>query len=336
MNFVAIFEDKRCDQHIPIEVPEEWRIVECPERTQVISQALHTQDFTPMLKFLTPTAASENEIVSIVHQKHYNTVRNAILKSKESGIPTLVNHNPDVIISEGSCLAAQLAVGAIRDAVNLVITSDNIKKAFCNIRPPGHHATAKQSSGFCLYNNVWFGVQEARKSLKEFYPIFLQREPRIAIIDWDVHHGDGTEDYVRRNSELHTFFCSIHQDYKTNYPGTGKEKNNKIDNSIIICHNIPIDGGDFEVKAYFNESLIPQLIDWKPDIILISCGFDGHNKDPLGKLNYSSQLYGWMTEQLVKVANKTCAGRIVSVLEGGYNLEALKESAIEHVRALII
>lgn len=335
---VIVFEDTRCDDHIPTSTPTQWKLPERPERTQVISAALKAQPFASMLKFVTPTPATPDELCSFVHPSHYHTVQNTVANAKEIDGPTLYQEDADVVITEGSHLAAQLAAGAVRDAVYTVMAPGKIKRAFCNMRPPGHHATCGKAAGFCLYNNVWFGTQVARKVMKENYPnsSFPDGvEPRIAIIDWDVHHGDGTEDYVRRNALLPTFFVSIHQDYKTNYPGTGKEKHTEIQNSTIICHNIPVGGGDTEVRQYFEQDLIPKLSAWKPDLIFISCGFDAHKLDPVGKLAYSSQLYGWMTKQLVKVADAYCGGRIISVLEGGYSLQALQESSVEHVKALL-
>lgn len=340
---VIIYEDVRCDDHIPTSTPAHWKLPECPERTQVISAALREQSFASMLKFVTPTPATPDELCTIVIPAHYHTVKNAVANAKEMDRPTLYQYNGDVVITEGSHLAAQLAAGAVRDAVHTVLATysedkSKIKRAFCNMRPPGHHATCGKAAGFCLYNNVWFGAQEARKVMKQNYPntSFPEGvEPRIAIIDWDVHHGDGTEDYVRRNMALPTFFASIHQDYKTNYPGTGKEKHTEMRNATIICHNIPVGGDDEEVRQYFERELIPKLTAWRPDLIFISCGFDAHVLDPVGKLAYSSQLYGWMTKQLVRVADECCGGRIISVLEGGYNMQALRESAVEHVQALL-
>lgn len=335
-NSVIIFEDERCNDHIPSSTSIEWKLPECPERTQVISAVLKEQSFTSLLKFVTPNPVTSEELLTIVDPKHYYIVQNTIDNIKE--IPAIYQNDPDVVLTKGSQLAACLAAGAVKDAVHMIIKPNGYKKAFCNMRPPGHHATCKKASGFCLYNNVWFGVQEARKIMKLNYPnsSFPENvEPRIAIIDWDLHHGDGTEDYVRRNAKLPTFFVSIHQDYKNNYPGTGREKHIQIQNSTIICHNIPIGGGDSEIHSYFKQDLIPELQKWKPDFIFISCGFDAHHLDPVGKLSYSSQLYGWMTKQIVKVADEHCGGRIISVLEGGYNLQALRESAVEHVKALL-
>ena len=161
------------------------------------------------------------------------------------------------------------------------------------------------------------------------------KEPRIAIVDWDVHMGDGSMNFVLQNTELFTYFVSIHQKFNSQWPGTGKECHKYRKNSVIICHNIPVGGGDDHVKDYFDSQLTNDLTNWKPDLILISCGFDGHELDPIGRLQYSSQLYGWMTNKLVQVANQCCHGRIVSVLEGGYSMKALAESSVEHVKALL-
>lgn len=341
---VAIFEDVHCENHLPTVDGQKSPLPETPERVQVISKALKGSPFSNKLRFISPKPATNEELLLIHKDIHIRTVENAVAKARDSECMQFVDHDSDVIVTEGSDIAARYAAGAVRDAVRLVLSSTSEKeeseklerRAFCNVRPPGHHSKCHGASGFCLYNNVWFGAQIARKY---FIEVLGKDNPRIAIVDWDVHMGDGTYDFVTDNKDNHnyyTYFVSIHQQWDSQFPKTGKECWKHSRNSVVICHNIPEGSGDKEVKAFFNNNkLTDSLMEWKPDLILISCGFDGHTLDPIGNLNYSSGLFGWMAEQLVKVADKCCDGRIVSVLEGGYSMQALRESSVEHVKALV-
>ncbi len=329
---VIIYEDAICEGHLAVEDVRgrsKYMLPERPDRVRVISEALHAAPFVDDLIFTSPTAATVDELKSIHNEYHMQTVENAVFAARDSGDPRMVNNDTDVIVTRGSQDAALVAAGAVRDAVHQVLGPSYIKRAFCNVRPPGHHAHCHKAEGFCLYNNIWFGAQMARKYLRN-----TRADPRIAIIDWDLHHGDGTQDFVMASSD-YTYFVSIHQNYMTQFPQTGRECRKEIGNSIVICHNIPVNGGDEEVKKYFDTELIDDLTAWKPDIILVSCGFDAHTLDDIGRLNYSSRLYGWMTAELVKIADKCCGGRLVSVLEGGYNLRALREASVEHVGAML-
>lgn len=321
---VVVFEDEECAKHIP-----KSDLPEIPARTIEISAALR-KHIKENIEYRRPNPVEFSDFETF-HKKEYVDYVRGQLELCNDDKPKLLLGNSDLFISKGSNLAMRLAAGAIRDAVKLVFESETIRRVFCNVRPPGHHAKCQGGAGFCIFNNVWFGAEIARELLISKG----NHSPRIAIIDWDVHHGDGTQDYVLKNTEKFTFFCSIHQTYNTNYPGTGKECVKYRKNSIIVNHNIKPESNDDFVKSYFDSWLIPELKSWKPDLILISCGFDGHTLDPIGQLCYSSELYGWMTSRLVQVAKHSCEGRIVSILEGGYNLQALRESAVCHVNALI-
>lgn len=331
---VVIYEDLHCENHLPAIEGATHNLPEIPMRVRTISEALHNAEFSSLVRFVSPEPATDEELFSIHKPKHLQTIKEAVQFAADSDGYRMINRDPDVIVSEGSDIAARFAAGAVRDAVRTVLSPGLEKRAFCNVRPPGHHAHHDKPSGFCLYNNVWFGAQEARKFMTETLGI---KEPRIAIVDWDVHDSDGTRSFVLRqeNLKLNTFLVSIHQKFTTQWPGTGKECHKIKGNTVVICHNIPVGGGDDHVKDYFDSQLINSLTAWKPDLILISCGFDGHELDPVGQLQYTSQLYGWMTRKLVEVANQCCQGRIVSVLEGGYSMKALAESSVEHVKALL-
>lgn len=327
---VVIYQTPHCEDHLPTTEGQKAPLPEVPERVQTISNVLMASaSVAKHIVFQAPSQATDEELEEIHKPLHLKTIHNAVERARELDTSMIVNHNSDVVVTAGSELAAKYAAGAVRDAVRFVISGRN-HRAFCNVRPPGHHAECAKAAGFCLYNNVWFGAQSAR-----YYLIASGKpNPRIAIIDWDVHHGDGTQSYVIRNPELFTYFVSIHQQFNTQWPMTGKECEKIRHNSVVVCHNVPVDQGDDHIHEYFTNSLVPKLIAWKPDLIMISCGFDAHVLDPIGQLKYSSQLYGWMTEQLCQVAEQCCEGRVVSVLEGGYSLEALKEASVEHVKAL--
>jgi len=330
---IVIYEDIRCENHIPSREGRRDPLPETPGRVRAISEALRASVFAEQLKFVSPEPATTEELLSIHRPEHIAHVANQVHYALANDCVAFVNNDSDVVVTSGSDLAARYAAGAVRDAVHAVLGSGTEKRAFCNVRPPGHHAHCHKAEGFCLYNNVWFGAQVARKYLIDHLG---KKEPRIAIIDWDVHHGDGTQDFVRRNTDLFTYFVSIHQLHTTQFPQTGKECKKDRGNSVIVCHNIRPGEGDDKVKEYFDNTLVSSLLEWKPDLILISCGFDAHYMDPVGKLTYSSKLYGWMTEQLIKVADVCCGGHIVSVLEGGYSLQALRESSVEHVQAMLV
>lgn len=330
---VVIYEDIICENHLPETSGRAVPLPEIPGRVKAISEALREASFSGDLKFVSPEPATTDELLSIHKPEHIAHVANQVRYALEHDCMAFVNHDSDVVVTSGSDLAARYAAGAVRDAVIAVLGPGYDKRAFCNVRPPGHHAHCHKGEGFCLYNNVWFGAQAARKFMIDCLD---KKEPRIAIVDWDVHHGDGTQDFVMKNQNLFTYFVSIHQKYTTQFPKTGKECKKVRGNSIIECHNIKPGGGDAEVKEYFNNTLIQSLLEWKPDLILISCGFDAHHLDPIGQLTYSSKLYGWMTQQLIRVADTCCGGHIVSVLEGGYSLKALRESVVEHVQAMLV
>ena len=246
---------------------------------------------------------------------------------KKSYIEKIINYFPlnetikldnDTIISPRSLEACMRAPGAVISAIEMVMKK-NIKNAFCAVRPPGHHAEFSSGMGFCIFNNIAIGAAYAREEL------FVEK---IAIIDIDVHHGNGTEDWVRGKENF--LFFSLHQ--SPLYPGTGLESNNLqgINNYTLLPGS-----NSLLFREVVNKKLIPLIEKFEPELILISMGFDGHKLDKLAEINLSSLDYGWVTEEICKLAKKCCKGRIVSVLEGGYNLDALAESGANHVASLM-
>ena len=225
--------------------------------------------------------------------------------------------DPDTGLSPKSGEAALRAAGALVAAVDAVI-GGTVDRAFCAVRPPGHHAEPDRAMGFCLFNNVAIGAAHARKA---------HGLERVAVLDFDVHHGNGTEAAFRTDPNL--FFASSHQ--FPFYPGTGSGAD---DNDHIV--NAPLAGGagSAEFCAAWKERLLPALESFKPELILVSAGFDAHAADPLAQLYLTEPDYTWITQQIRALAETHCGGRIVSSLEGGYDLRALAASAVAHVAAL--
>ena len=225
----------------------------------------------------------------------------------------------DTIISPGSKEATFDAAGSIISAIDGVQNKE-FKNAFCNIRPPGHHCNQNKAAGFCILNNIAIGAK---------YLLNKHKYKKIAIVDFDVHHGNGTQDIFYENKNI--LFISTHQ--YPYYPGTGSEKEKGKFNNIL---NIPLPAGTSS-EEYLNafEHVLKKLEEFKPEFILISAGFDAHKNDPLAQFNLNTEDYYTITLRLLKTSKKFCDGKVVSILEGGYDLQALKDSTKRHVDALL-
>jgi len=225
----------------------------------------------------------------------------------------------DTVVSPGSKDATKDAVGSILAAIEGVQNKD-FKNAFCAVRPPGHHAEKEKAMGFCIYNNVAVGAN---------YLIEKYKYNKIAIIDFDVHHGNGTQDIFYDNEKV--LYISTHQ--YPYYPGSGSEKEKGKYNNIF---NIPLEAGTTAVE-YLNayEHVLNKLKEFKPEFLLFSAGFDAHIDDPLAQLRLSSEDFYTLTKRTLEISKPFCNGNVVSILEGGYDLKALQESSQRHVDALI-
>ena len=256
----------------------------------------------------------DQTIIEKVHNKKY--LENISLSFPKNGIKFL---DSDTIISSGSKQASLDAVGSIIMGIDQV-NSGKFKNTFCSVRPPGHHAESNKAMGFCIYNNVAVGAA---------YLLHRYKYNKVAIVDYDVHHGNGTQEIFYNNPNV--LYISTHQ-YPF-YPGTGSSNEKGSSDNIL---NIPLDSGT-KSDIYLNsfEHVLKKLKNFKPEFILLSSGFDAHAEDPLAQLNLKSKDYYEITKRILNVANDICDGKVVSILEGGYNLNALAESAYEHVRALI-
>jgi acetoin utilization deacetylase AcuC-like enzyme len=281
------------------------------DRVKVVNEELKKLDkkidwFEPKL--------FDQKIIEHVHNKKYlNKISSSFPKS---GIQFL---DGDTIVSPGSKQAALDAVGSILLGIDQVVNKQ-FKNTFCSVRPPGHHAESDKAMGFCIYNNIAVGAA---------YLLNHYNYNKVAIIDYDVHHGNGTQEIFYNNPNV--LYISTHQ-YPF-YPGTGSSNEKGGANNIL---NVPLEAGTSS-NIYFNsfEHVLKKLKDFKPEFILLSSGFDAHTQDPLAQVNLKSKDFYEITKRIINVANNICNGKIVSILEGGYDLNALRESAYEHVKALI-
>ena len=256
----------------------------------------------------------EQSILIKTHTKDY--IKQVNLSFPQSGLKFL---DGDTVVSPGSKDATKDAVGSIISAIDGVEKKE-FKNAFCCVRPPGHHAEKEKAMGFCIFNNVAVGAN---------YLIEKYKYKKIAIIDFDVHHGNGTQDIFYNDKNV--LYISTHQ--YPYYPGSGSEKENGKYNNVL---NIPLEAGTTG-NEYLNayEKVLNKLKEFKPEFLLFSAGFDAHIDDPLAQLRLSSEDFYKITKRTLEVSKPFCNGNIVSILEGGYDLRALQESTQRHVDALI-
>tara|TARA_B100001996_G_scaffold288414_1_gene228666 strand:+ start:188 stop:1117 length:930 start_codon:yes stop_codon:yes gene_type:complete len=256
----------------------------------------------------------ENKLLKATHSPEYiDFVQNSFPKK---GLAFL---DGDTIVSPGSKEATLDAVGSIICAIDGVQKKE-FKNAFCAVRPPGHHAEKNKAMGFCIYNNVAVGA---------YYLLEKYKLNKITIIDFDVHHGNGTQNIFYNNDKVN--YISTHQ--YPYYPGSGAENEKGKYNNIF---NIPLPAGTTS-EEYLNayEFVLKKIKEFKPEFILLSAGFDAHKDDPLAQLQLNSKDFYNLTKRTLELAKLYCKGKVVSILEGGYNLEALKESTEMHVNALL-
>ena len=287
---------------------------ECPDRLRAVMQALEHPDFVPLLREAAPEATPEQ--LALAHPAEY--VRALLAVHPDPGDP--VHLDGDTLMSAGSAAAVRRAVGASIAAVDAVMEGW-ARAAFAAVRPPGHHAERAKPMGFCLFNGAAVAALHARArwGLR-----------RVAVVDFDVHHGNGTQDIFEADADL--FYASSHQ--SPCYPGTGMAAERGVADNIL---NLPLPPGTTGVdfRRAWERVGLPALDAWAPELLIVSAGFDAHKADPLADLRLDTADFGWITDQLMAVSDKHCGGRIVSVLEGGYDLGALAASAALHVRRLM-
>jgi acetoin utilization deacetylase AcuC-like enzyme len=303
--------DPVCKQHL---VGEDHP--ECPERYDAIYLALCRSGLIDHLQKIPCRSALDEEIL-LAHTRGYlDLVKREIAEGRD-WLST-----GDTPVSRGSLDAALYAVGGVLNAVEAVVNG-KVKNAFCLVRPPGHHATSDRGMGFCLFNNIALAARYARAKLG------LER---VLIVDWDVHHGNGTQDIFYRDGTV--FYYSLHQ--WPWYPGTGAADETGEDKGRGSTLNVPLATGaagrDF--MRSFESDLEPAMAHFHPELVLVSAGFDAREADPLGELRLRDEDFTAMTEYLLRLAARYAHGRVVSVLEGGYNLGGLASAAVAHVQAL--
>ena len=290
---------------------------ECAERLETIHQHLERRHILGRILPLTPEAASLEHIRAHHTPAHINKIAQL---STANGPVALT---PDTIGSPATFQTACLATGAVLQAIDAVMEKRAVN-AFCAVRPPGHHAEFNQIMGFCFFNNIGIGA----RYLQSKYHI-----GKVAIIDWDVHHGNGTQHSFEEDPSV--FFFSIHQ--SPHYPGTGARREKGRGPGQGFTLNVPLAAGvgNSEYLKVFRTELRQALDVFKPDFILLSAGFDAHRDDPLGNMQLTEEGFGMLTREVVNLARDHCCGRLVSVLEGGYALAATAASVETHLRVLM-
>lgn len=308
---VGIVDDMRCELHSQSDVHPEK-----PERVVAVRNKLVETGLYDKLVYVPSRAATELEL-EMVHSNSYIRHVKEVCLDPSTGSGGFISKDPDMFVKDGqkSYISALVAAGGVIEATKHVLYG-NLNHVFCNVRPPGHHAYREKGGGFCMFNNVALGVKEAMKCPKV---------NRVVILDWDLHHGDGTADIFK--DDPYVLFLSMHRSAPY-YPGTG----NVTDNTDSVL-NFPVDK-HCPVDEYinlFNQKVYTEIRDFNPDLIFVSCGIDAHKDDPMKELLLEEKHYQHMTIKL-KMLEKP----IICVLEGGYNVDAVASSVNEIVNVLTI
>ncbi len=294
---------------------------ECPARYRAISESLSELS----LELLSPCDATAKDILLCHTKDYYQTVIEDVATASRLGMTegTFTLSTGDTQICPNSFQVALRAVGGVLTGVEAVMTG-KAEKAFCLVRPPGHHACSNRGMGFCLFNNVAIGARVAQKR----YHV-----EKVLIVDWDVHHGNGTQEIFEEDPSV--FYFSTHQ--MPSYPFTGEAEESGSGKGKGTTLNYPIAAGQQsrnEVFRAFKEGLVPAMKTFQPDLVMISAGFDAHQLDPIGGFNLTDDDYVELTNFVKTIANQYAKGRIISILEGGYDLTAIASATYAHVQEL--
>ena len=283
---------------------------ERPERLVAVTTAL--REAFPALEWRDAPRASRGQLLRV----HSESLLASVLETQPA---TRMMLDPDTVLSPASAEAALRAAGAAVAAVDDVLRGD-ARRVFCAVRPPGHHATSDTAMGFCLFNNLAVAAAQA---------LSKHGLERVAIADFDVHHGNGSQAIFE--AEPRVQFLSSHQ--LPLYPDTGRANEHGVGNILNVP--LPPGAGGTAFRAAWHGQLLPALEAFRPQLLLVSAGFDAHWRDPLAQLQLDADDYAWVTGELVAIADRHAHGRVVSSLEGGYDLQALEECSVAHVRALL-
>ena len=305
--------DARYKRHRPF-----YSHPECPERLDAVERGLMNDVLMDRCMLIDPIVATEERILTNHSEEYFNRLRATVAAGDQ------MIDSSDCFICKHSWSTALLAVGGVIAAIDCVMAG-GVRNAFCAVRPPGHHAERDFSMGFCLFNNVAIGVRH----LLSKYGL-----ERVLILDWDVHHGNGTQHSFY--SDPRVFYCSFHGHPETLFPGTGYECETGRGDAEGTTLNIMMKpgSGDSEYRKVYEDLFLPQAEKFNPDVIMISSGFDAHKDDMLGTTILETSSFEWLTRKTVDLAEQCCSGKIISVLEGGYNMMALEECVTTHCKAL--
>ena len=309
MKPVALFTHTACLGHDPGSYHPE-----CPARLRAVLEALEHPDFVSLLREQAPEATREQ--LERAHPARY--VERVLALAPEPG--ERIALDPDTVVSDGTFGAVLRAAGAAVAAVDAVVEGW-AGAAFAATRPPGHHAETERAMGFCFFNNAAVAARHARARWGL---------SRVAVVDFDVHHGNGTEDIFAPDPAL--FYASSHQ--HPCYPGTGSPRERGVAGNVVNVQLAPGSGSE-HFRAGWDGTILPALEAWRPELLIISAGFDAHRADPLAELQVETADFAWLTDKLLAVADTHAGGRVVSLLEGGYDLGALAASTAAHVRRLM-
>jgi len=285
---------------------------ERPDRLRAVEEALTAERFALLDRDEAPEG--DLDLVMLCHNEHYVTELRHVAPT--SG---LVYLDGDTSMSPGTWEAVMRGVGGAVKATEAVLSGSH-QNAFVAVRPPGHHAEINKPMGFCFFDNVAIAARHAQRKFGI---------ERAAIVDFDVHHGNGTQDIFWADPTV--MYCSTHQ--MPLFPGTGA-RGERGDHDTIVNAPLAPENGSLEFRSAFENLILPQLVKFSPELVIISAGFDAHYRDPLASLNLRAEDFGWVTRKLMDLADSTAGGRVISVLEGGYDLQGLQESVAAHVAAL--
>jgi len=292
---------------------------EIPARLEAIYSGIKGANLLSMLTLIKASRADLKWIETVHERDYINRFKKACLAGKK------IFDSPDNQICPETYDTALLAVGGILDTIDLVM-KNKIDNAFCAVRPPGHHAETNKAMGFCYFNNVAIAARYLQKkwSIK-----------KVGIVDFDVHHGNGTQHIFEQDPSV--FYYSIHQHPSFGYPGTGREFEKGSGPGYGFTLNSPVlpDQGDSEYKKFFENDLFAAFETFKPEVIIVSTGFDAHIDDDMSDIRLSTKGFSWIMEKIVKMAGIYSNNRLISVLEGGYSLKRLPELAKNHIEILL-